>query len=384
MKITLSTTCLKWARERSGFSPAELAAKMQVDGTKVQAWEADGELTMAQADKLARVTHTPIGYLFLPEPPVERLPVRDFRTVATGAIANPSPELLDTMNEALRRQNWYRQYAQSQGADPLTFIGSLSISGDIAAAVAHIRRSVTWDGSARAEATNWEQALSRQIEAVEAAGILVMRNGIVGNNTGRPLDVNEFRGFALSDLYAPLLFINVKDAKAAQMFTLAHELVHLFLGVSGVSNLAQTYAPSDSTEQFCNAVAAELLVPLAELRTQWSAAQSDPDALAWLGRRFKVSSLVVLRRLRDADILTDSVFQARYATELAQFDENRSVGGGGSFYLALRSRLGRRFASAVVESVLEGNTLYRDAFQLLGVNSAENVRKLAEEVGAAA
>lgn len=208
MKITLSTQCLQWARARARLSVPDLAAKMYVSEEKIQAWENSGEITLAQADKLADVTHTPIGYLFLPQPPEEKLPVKDFRTLASQNIARPSTELLDTINDALRRQDWYREYSEINGAQPLAFIGSMQVSDNIPGAVAHIRASVAWDGTLRAQAGTWEKALAQQIEAVEKAGILVMRNGVVGNNTHRPLNVSEFRGFALSDPLAPLIFIN--------------------------------------------------------------------------------------------------------------------------------------------------------------------------------
>jgi len=385
MKITLSTTCLRWARERASLSVSDLASKMHVSEDKVQQWEECGTLTLAQADKLAHVTHTPIGYLFLPEPPVEQLPVTDFRTVGTQSINKISPELIDTMNDALRRQDWYRDYAESNGAHPFAYIGSLQVTGDIVKAVAHIRGVVDWDEEIRSQSATWEKALAQQIEAIEEAGILVMRNGVVGNNTSRPLEVSEFRGFALSDPYAPLIFINNKDAKSAQMFTLAHELVHLFIGVSGVSNLNQTYAPDDQTEQFCNKVAAELLVPLNDLKRQWNNMSASKDVMTRLVKHFKVSELVILRRLQDADILTTNQFQMRYTDALAQLFTGKKVSsGGGDFYRTLRTRLGRRFASAVAESVLEGTTLYRDAYSLLGVSNADAVRKLAREVGVAA
>ncbi len=377
MKTTLQPEVLQWARKRVGLSVETLAAKIGIKEDKVTDWEQTGELTLAQAEKLARVTYTPLGYLFLPEPPEEKLPVRDFRTLGTQSIQRPTPDLLDVVNEALLRQDWYHDYAIAAGEEPVAFVGSLVVSAGIAEAAAHIQSVIRWDAAMRAEAKTWEIALTQQIEAVEEAGILVMRSGIVGNNTHRPLSVSEFRGFALSDNYAPLIFLNGKDAKAAQMFTLAHEVAHIGLGISGVSNLRQTYAPNDQTERFCNAVAAELLVPAGELQAQWSQVRTTPDAVARLVRHFKVSSLVILRRLRDADFLTEAEFYARYSDELAQFSEVSAATGGGNFYRTLRTRLGRRFVSAMIESTLEGQTLYRDAFRLLGVSKADAVRKLA-------
>jgi Zn-dependent peptidase ImmA (M78 family) len=212
-----------------------------------------------------------------------------------------------------------------------------------------------------------------------------MRSGIVGNNTHRSLDVTEFRGFALSDPYAPLIFINSKDAKAAQLFTLAHELVHIWLGVSGVSNLNLTYSPDVDVERFCNAVAAELLVPLDELQAEWSSRHDSVDKIPMTARHFRVSSLVILRRLLDAKYISREEFQRLYNDELAKMhQQDAATEGGGDFYRTLNTRLGKRFVSALIESTLEGGTPYRQAFQLLGVKNAEAVRKLASKLGAAA
>jgi len=380
VKATLQPDTLRWARERAGFSVASLAQKLNVKEDKVIAWETSGELTLSLAERLANATHTPLGYLFLPKPPVEKLPVADFRTVATGNISNPSPDLLDIVNDAMARQDWYRDYLLSNGGEPLPFVGSLSLPGNILGAAERIRDVVFWDSELRSHASSWENALTKQIDAVEEAGILVMRSSIVGNNTHRPLSVGEFRGFALSDEYAPLVFINSQDSKAAQMFTLAHELVHIWLGLSGVSNLSNTYSPEIDAERFCNAVAAELLVPSTELRIQWEVVQSYSDRLTRLVRYFKVSSLVVLRRLHDANHLSDEEFNRFYTDELAQ--GRSSSNGGGDFYRTLRVRLGKRFVSALVGSTLEGTTSYREAFHLLGVNNSEKVRKIAVMMGA--
>lgn len=149
-------------------------------------------------------------------------------------------------------------------------------------------------------------------EQCEENGILVTRTGMAKGNPHRPLKVEEFRGFALSDPYAPLIFINSRDSQAAQMFTLIHELVHLWLGLSGVSNLTSTYAPSARIEQFCNAVAAEILVPMEALRVQLAQVHQDEDPVRRLGRYFKVSSLVILRRLQDLGEIDTATFRKLY------------------------------------------------------------------------
>lgn len=385
MNTTLKPKCLTWARERAGLSVEDLARKVNVKPERVTAWEQSGEITVSQAQKVADATYVPFGYLFLSEPPVEELPIQDFRTVGSTRLRKPSPELMDTLNEALRRQDWYRDYLINAGDDPLPFVGSLTVNDDAVKAAESIRQVVDWGANIRSESTNWENALARQKDAVEKAGILVMQSGIVGHNTSRPLDVGEFRGFALSDKYAPLVFLNSKDTKAAKMFTLAHEIVHIFLGESGVSNLTQTMTMAspnfESVEEFCNKVAAELLVPLAELKSQWEALAARRDRVRRVSRHFKVSTLVILRRINDAGYVSRDEFNRLYADELSVLEPSSSDGeGGGNYYYTLRSRLGKRFASALIESTLQGGTLYRDAFNLLGMKDSKVFNKFANMI----
>lgn len=385
MKVTLVPRVLRWARERAGLSVRQVAEKIGAKPEQVREWEESGELTFARAEKLARVTHTPFGYLYLEAPPEEKLPIPDYRTVAGKDVVRPSPDLLDVLTDALRRQDWFRDYLIAYGEEPLSFVGSVKLEDSPEEVAARIRRAIHLDTEERSGARTWEEALRSQVEAMEESGVLVMRSGIVGNNTHRQLSVDEFRGFALSDPYAPLIFINSSDSKSAQMFTLAHELVHIWLGVSGVSNLQATYAPNHRIERFCNRVAAEVLVPAAELRVEWQTARSQARPLAGLAHRFKVSSLVLLRRLRDLRFISQAQFEGQYAEEEKRFEERAAQSaGGGDFYATQRTRTGTRFAKALIESVLEGRTTYRDAFQLLGIRKIETFNEFVKEMNFAA
>ncbi|HEY2122248.1 MAG TPA: XRE family transcriptional regulator [Chthoniobacterales bacterium] len=241
MNITLQPQVLRWVRERAGLTRADLADVLGLDLDKVEEWERRGALTFGQAERIAKKTHAPLGYLFLQEPLRESLPIPDLRTVAGRSTSEPSLELLDTLDEAERRQDWYRDYVRSENLAPLDFVESISLNTDHDIAAQSIRDRIGFQTEIRARAATWEEALRLQVEQIEETGVLVMRNGIVGSNTHRPLSVDEFRGFALADRYAPLIFLNGADGKAAQMFTLAHELVHIWLGQSGISNLSRTY-----------------------------------------------------------------------------------------------------------------------------------------------
>ena len=371
---------LTWARERAGKSPEDLDHRFP----KLALWEAgDAQPTIKQLQAFADAVHVPVGYLFLPAPPHEQLPIPDFRTVDGRAIHRPSPNLLDMVYACQERQGWFKDYARAVRLPELAFVGSASLNDKPVAVAARMAEALGFDLEARAACRTWEEALRLFIGHADALGVLVMVSGVVLSNNNRKLDPEEFRGFALADTQAPLVFINGSDSKSAQMFTLAHELAHLWLGATAISNAsAAPVAGFRREEVWCNAVAAELLVPLVTLQADLVADEAIDDTVARLTRRYKVSSLVILRRLLDAGWLTRAAFEAAWAAERARLRviAERS-GGGGDFYRTTLSRVSRRFARALVESTLEGQTLYRDAFRMLGVAKTETFNHIGQEVG---
>jgi Zn-dependent peptidase ImmA (M78 family) len=215
--------------------------------------------------------------------------------------------------------------------------------------------------------------------AIERVGILVMRNGVVGNNTHRPLNPQEFRGFALYDPIAPLIFVNAADATVAQQFTLAHELAHIWLAQSALVDV--DIFTNKPLEQFCNQVAAEVLVPIVELQSEWRGL--DGEELQRLSRRFRVSRFVLLIRAFEGGLISRETLNMHYRAERERPLHANSQTGGGNFYFTQRSRLGRPFGQAVIRSAQAGQTLMRDAYELLGVKKHDTFLRLAEvmEVG---
>ena len=379
MRVEVQPALLRWARERSMLEPEALATRFP----RLEAWErGDARPTFKQLEDFASATHTPIGYLFLSEPPVERIPIPDFRTIATRGVTRPSPDLFDTIHLCQQRQEWYREFARSLGERRLPFVGSVIQGADVREAAEQIRRAIGFDLEERRRLPTWTDALRRFIELADNAGVLVMVSGVVGSNNRRRLDPDEFRGFALADELAPLVFINGSDTKAAQMFTLAHELAHIWAGQSAISDAEPSAAPANRDEQWCNEVAAELLVPLAMFRHEYDPAADIRVEMDRLARRFKVSTLVILRRMHDSGELTRPRFREAYDAELARLAAIPPRDGG-NFYLTLGARASKRFARALVVSTLEGRSSFTEAFRLLGFKKMSTFRELGETLGLA-
>jgi Zn-dependent peptidase ImmA (M78 family) len=373
VRVAVKAELLRWARDRAGFTVDDLSSKFP----KLEQWESGvAQPTLKQIENYAKATYAPVGYFFLTAPPEEPLPVPDFRTMAGRDVLPASPNLREMIYACQERQDWFRDNARIAGTDRLAFVGSANLQSPIVEAAAAIRRALSFDLDRRRTCATWTDALRLFISEADRLGILVMCSGIVMNNTHRRLNPQEFRGFALSDDLAPLVFINGADTKSAQMFTLAHELAHIWLGQTALSNTTATSQQQNAVETWCNRVAAELLAPLEIVRRELRPGESLDQTVARLVRIFKVSSLVILQRLRDARRLTWDELREAYQSELDRISKLPKTEGGGDFYVTAAVRYSRRFTRALVESTLEGRTLYRDALRMLGISKTETFHEL--------
>lgn len=375
--IEIKPNLYQWAIRRSGYNAADLASRFP----KLNKWiEGASCPTLKQLENFAKATKTPIGYLFLTQPPDEKVPIPDYRKSINFRKEIPSPDLLETIYICQQRQEWFRDFSRTMGVESLPFVGKTTVKKDIVRIAAEIRKTLSMDIYERSNLSTWTEALRRFITQADNIGILVMVNGVVGTNNHRKLDPQEFRGFALADDIAPLVFVNGADTKAAQMFTLAHEISHIWLGNSALSDAEASEIPNNEIEQWCNKVAAELLVPLELIRKEYQKDEPLFEEMNRLAKYFKVSTLVILRRIHDVGGLNQNQMWEAYKKELQRL-KKMPGGSGGDFYLTQIARVSKRFARALVISTLEGQTLYTDAFQLLGFSKIETFRNLGERVG---
>ena len=324
VRVAVRPELLQWARRRARAEVEDLERKFP----KLAEWESGSTApTLRQLEAFAHATHAPLGYLLLDAPPAEPIPIPDFRTRDARPVPEPSANLLDTIFICQERQDWYRDHLRAEAATPLAFVGSVHVGADVVATARAIETAIGFDLERRRSAATWEDALRDFVEQTEALGILVMRNGVVGNNTHRKLDVDEFRGFTLADPVAPLVFVNGADTKSAQMFTLAHELVHVWAGESGLGDESPLTGADSDRERWCDGVAAELLVPADAMREAFDTAQPLSAEIRRLAGRFKVSTLVVLRRAHDIGAIGRETFHGAYEDELERL---RALGERGT------------------------------------------------------
>ena len=388
--FAINPDIIPWACQRLDISLAEFARAMHVSEHVMEGWRSGKRKpSLLQARQLADKLLIPLGYLVLKRMPRITLDAVDFRTVGNRRVNEPSLELWATYNMALSRQEWYRDCAVENEYEPCSYVGSISQKTPVKKAVETIHMALGNLEMPQNTGRTWEKRFSGLVNAIEEkAGIMVMRNSMVGNNSHKPLSVEEFRGFAIPDKLAPLIFINGQDSKNAQLFTLLHELVHVFLGSGGISGQDYLEDTENSVERYCNQVASEYLVPADELRQSWLEQCESKDNLygkiKGLASCYQVSNMVMIIRCRSLGLIDAQEAYALWQEEVDAISSSKKSqrGNGGNPYLNIANRVSRLFARTIIWQMETSQIQPEDAFRLLSVKNYEARRKLSKEVGA--
>lgn len=365
---------LVWARTKARLSIDSLTSK-HVGATRIEAWEKGDQVpTFAQAEEFAKKCRVPFLTLFLSDYPKDEIPLTDLRTVKDTSRKKISPEFRETIYDAIVRQDWYRE--EFPTARPRILAKQFTLESDIAETANYLRRVLWINNDLLAECKDWKEYLDRLAQNAENAGVLVLRSGIVRNNARRKLSVDEFRGFALVDEVAPLIFVNTNDTTTAQIFTLVHELVHLCVGREGISNPDPTKAIEgvrNKTEAFCNKVAAEILVPQQKFMRDWQSGYSNAENLKRIMRFYKVSNMVALRRAFDLKKIPREYFFKSVKDDYAKFrkrkekEDTSESSGGPELFILFPARNSPKFTDSVFIALGGGKVAYTEAAQMLGL-----------------
>jgi len=357
-RIEISEQRYRWALSRAGLTEDSYVSSHPKSDLRL--WLADEKRpTVKQLEEFAKSVNVPFGYLFLDEVPEEKIPFPVFRGDA-GRCDHFDLNVYDTVNAVQQRQSWLEDYLIENEIETCPLIGCVTRQSSVQEAVEHLRKALDLDPRWAFSLATPDAAVGKMTEMMEYAGIFVAYNGVVGNNTRRPIKVSECRGFALVNKVAPYVFVNSQDAKSAQLFTLVHETAHLMLGLS--AGHAEAYLPADDAdERYCDMVAAEFLVPAAVLREMWD------GNLTNMSHRFKVSELVIARRAHDLKLLSDAAYRAFWQEYQSRPVVAKKSSAGGSFYLTSVKRVGRLFALHVRNAVNSRQLSYTQAYRLTGL-----------------
>lgn len=354
--INISPKILRWAIERAGHNYNDYI----VEHDDVKKWIAgDKKPTFKQLEKISSTLHVPIGYLFLNEPPEEHLPITLFRRANNGININ----ILDTVDTLKERQEWLSGYLKEIDNKKIPFISQYSLANNTHEVSLRIRQLLKLPIDWALNTATTDKALNKLTTAIEQCGVIVVFNSIVGTNSHRPISVDDCRGFALVDSYAPFIFVNSKDAKSAQIFTLIHEFAHLLVGYSaGVGNIDIT--KTNATEQFCDSIAADFLMPKTFFDILWIAAPNDFDTLA---KRSKLSRYVMLRCAKDYGHIDEQTYWQLYNKWQSEPVIAAKKGLGGDFYINVIRRTSRTFLLYVNSALGNNAILHTEAYRLTGL-----------------
>ncbi len=369
-RVNINTDLIQWAILRAGYSLDEYLDKKP----KVKEWlDATALPTVKQLESFTQNVHVPFGYMFLQSPPTEKIDIPFFRA-GKEKTDRISLELFDTVQTIRKRQDWLSDYLEDEEFESLDFVGRFTVKNTVEEIVEDIRKVLEIPRDWAKEHNNMFSALNYLTSKIEAKRIIVTFNGVVGNNNRRPLRVEECRGFVLIDEYVPFMFVNAKDAKVAQVFTIFHELAHIWLGISAGFDNNNFLPANDEIELLCDKIAAEFLVPKERLLDFWKKGEDDTRALY---KKFKVSPIVIARRALDLKLITKESYFDFYNSYVSEV-RSSPKGKGGDFYATNRKRISTQFARFVESAVKEKKILYTEAYRLTGLKG-KTYTKFTEE-----
>lgn len=377
-RIEIQKEIYHWALEESQKEYEEIINRFP----RIDDWiNGDHNPTFKQLQDFADFLKIPLGYLFLKEPPKINIMEAEFRSI-NNQLPDMSKNLKDTITTMDMKRNWMSDYRKDLGWDKLTIIEKFNqqkdgtISHDAALAKELLGLKEDWYTAVK----DYGMAYNFLKNKMEDKGILVMQNGVVGNNTRRKLEIKEFRAFMLYDDIAPVIFINNNDSLGGKIFSLVHEFIHVLLGQENLFLEDELYSTKEN-ERYINRLTGEFLMPQARIKGFWDNQNDSLMQINDLASLLKVSETALAIKLKELKLIRQDILDAVIDRAMRYFDTNINEGaGGGNFYNTFNTRISPTFTRAVIRSTEAGDTDYTYAFRLLGGIKGKTFDEIRERV----
>lgn len=359
----ISPPVMQWARMKAGFDVFTAADKLKRPYEEIEKWESgEKKPTIAQVREAAKLYQRPLAVFFLTEPPTDFDVLRDYRHLPGTEGAKYSTNFLFLQRQIQDKFLWAREYLVSGGAEDLPFVGSATLDDDVAELARRIKNEINIDYSLQIGAKTALNALNYWVFRVEESGINVL--------SSRDFPCQDARGFVISDGIAPFIYLNSNDTHTGQLFTLAHELSHVWLGNSSITTIEDmaNKVNNNIVELFCNRVASHLLVERPLLRSLFNETDSSNpifNRISYVSKRLNVSNEVVARILLDDNAINAEEYGEIRAITV-QFLKQQKQKTGGPHPILLKARKnGKLFCRTVLSAYNNGHVSGRDASSLL-------------------
>ncbi|MBT3383355.1 MAG: ImmA/IrrE family metallo-endopeptidase [Prolixibacteraceae bacterium] len=381
-KAIITPNILRWARETSKMSIVDVALKIKVKGDKIALWESgDDFLSINQLEKLSKLYRRPIAIFYLPEPPTDFQTLRDFRK---NIISKEySTALTFIIRDIQSKQSWFSDFLKEEGENKLDFIGKFNLKTSVEKIASDIIKTLEIETIERNQ-----DILKYWIDKIEQKRIFVSLSSNIHSHL--KIDINEVKGFAVNDNYAPFIFVNSADGKNSQLFTLIHELTHLWINASGVSSFnlidfrnSEDLNKFDPIEVLCNRVTAEILMPKSflvnVLRDYKTITSSVVEKIA---EEMKVSSFALAVRMFNLNIISEVQFNQFRKVSKKKYEEYIEIQankpkqkGGPSYYILKIRKNSKAFTSYIYGYYKSGRITGYEANKLLDIK-VSNFKKL--------
>ncbi len=365
----VTPSVMKWARERARLDVSTAAHKLGRPEDDIVRWESgEKRPTFAQAKKASEVYKRSLAVFYLPEPPKDFDTIKDFRLLPDKSLGEWSPELALLIRQVMVKKQWLSEYLEDIEMEKVTFVGSATTKMSPIEVANEIHKHLNLDISEQIKCKDPREAFNLWSERVEMVGVNICRQG--------GIESEEARGFALTDEYAPFIYINSNDSFAGRLFTLVHELAHLWINQPGISNLVGNYSRARSAEaiieHYCNQVAGKTLVDDNILLSKWKDRNQDEslvEQIQGIGRYFCVSSEVIARSLLEVNRISQQEYRKLRRFFLKEWKEYKRKKSSGFLVYGHKRVLenGNYFSQEVLGAYQQGKILARDASGLLNV-----------------